>query len=168
MYWADSFWSIPGQGNSCVQWSSIQVRLKKKKESELWKFRHFAILLFQTPGGLLGGIPLLGTLFSVTKGSGLLWVHLWPPWGLAGTALAVYVLGSQAWSSGMNLVFILRKFIFDSGRAGRRWLIGRGGKHQSCPHTTTSSPIIKARRWSKAPKSNMPVVFFFFKVQRWL
>lgn len=70
--------------------------------------------------------------------------------GLAGSALAVYFLGSQAWSSGMNLVCILRKFIFDSGRAGEE-VNDRKRREGSeilwgCPHNTTSSPITKAAR----------------------
>jgi len=101
-------------------------------------------------GSPLGEIPALGTLFSTAKGSELLQVHPPPLWRLAGSALTVCLLGSQAWSSGMSLVFILRKFIFDSGRARdevndrKRW--ERSEILWGCPHNTTSSPITKAAR----------------------
>ena len=54
--------------------------------------------------------------------------------GLAGSAIAVCFLGSQTWSSGMNLAFILGKFIFDSGWAGeevsdRMTFVGGRGCH---------------------------------------
>lgn len=40
-------------------------------------------ILQWTLGSPLGGIPVLGTLFSIAKGSELLWVHPSPLWRLA-------------------------------------------------------------------------------------
>lgn len=183
-YWPGSFWPVTRAADSCVQGSRIQQRLKKEKRTVKIKALGNTAILQWTPGSPFGGIPLLGTPFSPAKGWELLRVGALPARrragrarGLAASALAVYFLGSQTWSSGMSLVFILRKFIFDSGRAGEE-VNDRKRREGAeilwgCPHNTTSSPITKAaRRWSKAPKSNMPVVlvlgFFFFKAQRWL
>lgn len=71
--------------------------------------------------------------------------------GLASSAIAVCFLGSQTWSSRMNLVFILGKFIFDSGRAGEEVSDrkGRDGPEivWGCPNTAGSPPTVpKAAR----------------------
>lgn len=66
--------------------------------------------------------------------------------GLAGSAIAVCFLGSQTWSSGMNLAFILGKFIFDSGWAGEEVSDrkGRDGPEivWDCPNTAGGPPTV--------------------------
>lgn len=85
----------------------------------------------QKPRTALGDLPALWRLAAPGEG--------------AGSALSVYLLGSQAWSSGMNLVLILRKFIFDFGRAGEEKMDDRKRREGpetlwGCPHNTTGSP----------------------------
>lgn len=126
-----------------------------------------------TPGSSWGGIPLLGTLFPIAKGSEWLWVHP-PPLGRlaapgegAGWLHSVYFLGSWAWLSGMNLVFILRKFIFDSGRAGED-VNDRKRREGSeilwgCPHNTTSGPLPRQQAdETKLQNATCQLLFLFF------
>lgn len=85
--------------------------------------------------------------------------------GLAGSGLSVCFLGSQAWSSGMNLVFILRKFIFDSGRAGEE-VNDRKRREGSetlwgCPTTPQAAPWPRQQE-DEAKHQNQTFLLLFF------